>query len=92
MVNSIAPGAPKPNQSICMETPEAEAQLLRLIPSGRVGDVEDVAKLSSGRSNDLIVNGTTLFVDGGRRHSSRFCYRWLNERAHRNILRKMAIG
>jgi len=47
MVNSIAPGAPKtPINS--MANPGSEAQLLRLIPSGRVGDVEDVARLPSG--------------------------------------------
>jgi glucose 1-dehydrogenase len=67
-VNSIAPGAIKtPINRAAWETPEAEAALLKLIPEGRVGVPEDVARaalwLASDASN--YVTGTTLFVDGG---------------------------
>lgn len=67
-VNSISPGAIKTsiNES-AWKDPEAEARLLKLIPSGRVGVVEDVAKavvwLASDDSD--YVNGETLYVDGG---------------------------
>ncbi len=67
-VNSIAPGAIKtPINKSAWATPEAEAKLLTLIPSGRVGDVEDIAKAAVWLASDDsdYVNGTTLFVDGG---------------------------
>jgi glucose 1-dehydrogenase len=67
-VNSIAPGAIKtPINKSAWDTPEAEAKLLKLIPSGRVGDVEDIAKAAVWLASDDsdYVNGTTLFVDGG---------------------------
>lgn len=67
-VNSIAPGAINTliNQS-AWGTPEAEAELLKLIPYGRVGNVEDIAKAAVWLASDDsdYVNGTTLFVDGG---------------------------
>lgn len=67
-VNSIAPGAIKTliNQS-ALGTPEAEAELLKLIPYGRVGVVEDIAKAAVWLASDDsdYVDGTTLFVDGG---------------------------
>jgi glucose 1-dehydrogenase len=67
-VNSIAPGAIKTQiNRTAWETPEAEADLLKLIPEGRVGVPEDIARaavwLVSDASN--YVTGTTLFVDGG---------------------------
>ncbi|MEH2252419.1 SDR family oxidoreductase [Nostoc sp.] len=67
-VNSIAPGAIKtPINKSAWDTPEAEANLLKLIPAKRVGDVDDIAKavvwLASDDSD--YVNGITLFVDGG---------------------------
>jgi glucose 1-dehydrogenase len=67
-VNAIAPGAIKTaiNKS-AWETPEAERELLRLIPYGRVGEPMDVARaavwLASDQSDYVV--GTTLFVDGG---------------------------
>ena len=67
-VNSIAPGAIKtPINKSAWETPEAEAQLLQLIPAGRVGEVEGVAKAAVWLASDDsdYVNGTTLYVDGG---------------------------
>jgi glucose 1-dehydrogenase len=67
-VNSIAPGAIKtPINQSAWEMPEAEAELLKLIPYGRVGNVEDIAKAAVWLASDDsdYVNGTTLFVDGG---------------------------
>ena len=67
-VNAIAPGAIKTaiNRD-AWETPQAEAELLKLIPYGRVGVPEDIARgvvwLASDDSD--YVTGTTLFVDGG---------------------------
>ncbi|WP_017717521.1 SDR family oxidoreductase [Kamptonema formosum] len=67
-VNSIAPGAIKtPINKSAWETPEAEAKLLTLIPAGRVGQVEDIAKAAVWLASDDsdYVSGATLFVDGG---------------------------
>lgn len=46
---------------------EAEADLLKLIPYGRVGNVEDVAHAAVWLSSDLsdYVTGATLYIDGG---------------------------
>ena len=67
-VNSIAPGAIKtPINRSAWDTPGAEAELLRLIPEGRVGLPEDIAKVAVWLASDAsdYVTGTTLFVDGG---------------------------
>jgi glucose 1-dehydrogenase len=67
-VNSIAPGAIKtPINRAAWETPEAEAELLKLIPEGRVGVPEDIARAAVWLASDAsdYVTGTTLFVDGG---------------------------
>ena len=67
-VNGIAPGAVKtPINNEAWETPEAEKKLLKLIPYGRVGEVEDIGKAAvwlASDDSDYVV-GTTLFVDGG---------------------------
>ena len=67
-VNSIGPGAIKtPINRSAWDTPGAEAELLRLIPEGRVGVPEDIAKAAVWLASDAsdYVTGTTLFVDGG---------------------------
>jgi glucose 1-dehydrogenase len=67
-VNSIAPGAIKTAiNRAAWETPAAEAELLKLIPDGRVGVPEDVARTAVWLASDAsdYVTGTTLFVDGG---------------------------
>jgi len=67
-VNSIAPGAIKtPINRAAWETPAAEAELLKLIPEGRVGIPEDIARTAVWLASDAsdYVTGTTLFVDGG---------------------------
>jgi glucose 1-dehydrogenase len=67
-VNSIAPGAIKtPINRSAWETPEAAAELLKLIPDGRIGVPEDIARAAVWLASDAsdYVIGTTLFVDGG---------------------------
>nr|WP_241842788.1 SDR family oxidoreductase [Streptomyces sp. TSRI0107] len=67
-VNAIAPGAIRtPINRSAWETPDAERDLLRLIPYNRVGDPEDIAHAAVGLASDLMdyVVGTTLYVDGG---------------------------
>ncbi|MER5748785.1 SDR family oxidoreductase [Streptomyces sp. NPDC002088] len=67
-VNAVAPGAIKtPINRSAWETPEAQQDLLRLIPYGRVGEPEDIAHAAVGLASDLMdyVVGTTLYVDGG---------------------------
>lgn len=67
-VNSIAPGAIKTRiNEDAWDTPEDENKLLKLIPYGRVGVPDDVAKVAVWLASDDsdYVTGTTLFVDGG---------------------------
>jgi glucose 1-dehydrogenase len=67
-VNSIAPGAIKTRiNREAWETPEAEAQLLELIPYKRVGETRDIGAVAVWLASDEsdYVNGTTIFVDGG---------------------------
>ncbi|WP_343240750.1 MULTISPECIES: SDR family oxidoreductase [unclassified Streptomyces] len=67
-VNAVAPGAIRtPINRSAWDTPEAEADLLRLVPYRRVGDPEDIANAVTVLASDLMdyVVGTTLFVDGG---------------------------
>ena len=67
-VNGIAPGAIRTaiNEG-AWNTPAGEARLLRLIPYGRVGEPDDVARAAVWLASDCsdYVVGTTLFVDGG---------------------------
>lgn len=67
-VNAVAPGAIRtPINTSAWQTPEAEAELLELIPYRRVGDPDDIANAVVAIASDLLdyVVGTTLFVDGG---------------------------
>jgi glucose 1-dehydrogenase len=67
-VNSIAPGAIRtPINRPAWETEEALRKLLALIPYGRIGEPEDVAKAAVWLASDEsdYVTGTSLFVDGG---------------------------
>jgi glucose 1-dehydrogenase len=67
-VNSIAPGAIRtPINRAAWETPQAEADLLKLIPYGRIGDPADVAQAALWLASDAsdYVTGASLFVDGG---------------------------
>lgn len=67
-VNAIAPGAIKTAiNKQAWETEDAKDKLLKLIPYGRVGEPEDVARAAVWLASDDAdyVVGTTLFVDGG---------------------------
>ena len=67
-VNGIAPGAIKTNiNKSVWSDPEPARQLLKLIPYGRIGEPEDIAKAAVWLASDEsdYVTGTTLFVDGG---------------------------
>jgi glucose 1-dehydrogenase len=67
-VNAISPGAIRTEiNRTAWETPEAEAELLRLIPYERVGDPMDIGQAAVWLASDAsdYVTGTTLYVDGG---------------------------
>jgi glucose 1-dehydrogenase len=67
-VNAIAPGAIRtPINTSAWQTKEAYEQLMTLVPYGRIGEPEDIARaavwLASDQSDYVV--GTTLYVDGG---------------------------
>jgi len=67
-VNAIAPGAIRtPINTGAWQSQAAYAQLMTLVPYGRIGEPEDIARaavwLASDQSDYVV--GTTLFVDGG---------------------------
>jgi glucose 1-dehydrogenase len=67
-VNGIAPGAIRtPINTSAWQTPEAYANLMTLIPYGRIGEPVDIARaavwLASDQSDYVV--GSTLFIDGG---------------------------
>jgi len=67
-VNAIAPGAIRtPINKEAWETDAALTKLLKLIPYGRIGEPDDVARAAVWLASDAAdyVTGTTLFVDGG---------------------------
>jgi len=67
-VNSIGPGAIRtPINHEAWETPEAYKSLMKLIPSKRIGEPEDIGKAAVWLASDdsEYVTGITLFVDGG---------------------------
>lgn len=67
-VNSIAPGAIATgiNQE-AWDTPEGLQKLLELIPSKRIGQINDIGRAAVWLASDDsdYINGTTIFVDGG---------------------------
>jgi glucose 1-dehydrogenase len=67
-VNAIAPGAIRtPINQEAWDTEVALDRLLKLIPYGRIGEPEDVARAAVWLASDEAdyVTGATLFVDGG---------------------------
>ena len=67
-VNGVAPGAIRtPINRAAWDRPEAMADLLKLIPYGRIGEPPDVANAVLFLASDLsdYMTGATLFVDGG---------------------------
>jgi glucose 1-dehydrogenase len=67
-VNGIAPGAIRtPINTAAWQTKQAYDSLMTLVPYGRIGEPEDVARAAvwlASDDSDYVV-GTTLFVDGG---------------------------
>jgi len=67
-VTSVAPGAIRtPINRSAWNTPEAAAELLKLIPYERIGDPADISKAVVWLASDAAdyVTGTALFIDGG---------------------------
>jgi glucose 1-dehydrogenase len=67
-VNGIAPGAIRtPINTSAWKTKEAYERLMTLVPYGRIGEPEDIARAAVWLASDYsdYVVGTTLFVDGG---------------------------
>lgn len=67
-VNAIAPGAIRtPINTAAWQTKEAYDALMTLVPYGRIGEPEDIARAAVWLASDYsdYVVGTTLYVDGG---------------------------
>jgi glucose 1-dehydrogenase len=67
-VNSVAPGAIRtPINTSAWSSPEAYADLMRLVPYKRIGEPDDIAQAVAWLASDAAdyVTGATLFVDGG---------------------------
>lgn len=67
-VNAIAPGAIRtPINTGAWQTPEAYADLMKLVPYRRIGEPDDIARAAVWLASDAsdYVTGTSLFVDGG---------------------------
>jgi len=67
-VNLVCPGATRtPINTSAWNTPEAYAELMKLVPYGRIGEPDDIARavlwLASDQSD--YITGISLFVDGG---------------------------
>jgi glucose 1-dehydrogenase len=67
-VNAISPGAIQtPINRAAWQTPQAKADLLTLIPYGRIGEPADIGRAAvwlASDDSDYVI-GTTLYVDGG---------------------------
>ncbi|SAL24743.1 SDR family oxidoreductase [Caballeronia telluris] len=67
-VNAIAPGAIRtPINRDAWDSKEALDKLLKLVPYGRIGEVDDIGRAAvwlASDESDYVV-GTTLYVDGG---------------------------
>ncbi|MGL6110950.1 MAG: SDR family oxidoreductase [Rubrivivax sp.] len=67
-VNSIGPGAIRtPINTAAWDTPEAYAELMKLVPYKRIGEVDEIGRAAVWLASDFsdYIVGTTLFVDGG---------------------------
>ncbi len=67
-VASIAPGAIRTHiNRHAWDTPAAYAQLMTMIPYGRIGEPEDIARLAVWLASDEAdyITGTTILIDGG---------------------------
>jgi glucose 1-dehydrogenase len=67
-VNSVCPGAIRTaiNRQ-AWETPEAYAELMKLIPYKRIGEVDDIGRVVAWLASDEAdyITGASIFVDGG---------------------------
>ncbi len=66
--NAVSPGAIRTPMNLeVVSTTEAYEDLLKLMPAGRIGEPEDVARATVWLASDDsdYVNGTTIYVDGG---------------------------
>lgn len=67
-VNSICPGAIRtPINTDAWATPEAYNSLMTLIPYKRIGEPEDIGRVTAFLASDQAdyINGASIFVDGG---------------------------
>lgn len=67
-VNSVCPGAIRtPINTAAWETAGAYQELMKLIPYKRIGEPEDVGRVTAFLASDLAdyISGASLFVDGG---------------------------
>lgn len=67
--NSIMPGPVKDTEGMKrLSTPELEAELIRTIPLGRMGIVDDIGQAAVFLASPLanLITGTLLVVDGGQ--------------------------
>ena len=67
-VNAISPGAIRtPINTDAWRTPEAYADLMKLVPYKRIGEPDDIGRATVWLASDHsdYVNGTSLYVDGG---------------------------
>ena len=67
-VNAIAPGAIRtPINTAAWSTPQAYAELMKLVPYKRIGEVEEIGRAAVWLASDFTdyLVGTTLFIDGG---------------------------
>lgn len=74
-VNAVSPGAIKtPINEDVWKDEESLKKLLKLVPYGRIGEIEDVARAVAWLLSDAAdyVTGTTLYVDGGMTLYSNF--------------------
>jgi glucose 1-dehydrogenase len=67
-VNSISPGAIRtPINTAAWSTPEAYADLMRLVPYKRIGEPEDIGRTVAWMASDEAdyITGACIYVDGG---------------------------
>jgi glucose 1-dehydrogenase len=67
-INAIAPGAIRtPINASAWATPDAYADLMKLVPYGRIGEPPDIGSAAVWLCTDAAdyVTGATIFVDGG---------------------------
>jgi glucose 1-dehydrogenase len=67
-VNSISPGAIRtPINTKAWDTPEAYADLLKLIPYKRIGEAAEIGRAAAWLASDYAdyITGQTIYVDGG---------------------------